>query len=457
MWATLKAFIVGKPQDVRLPDRVREAIDRQQVESEHLISCVQFLLLVIFASLWAVSPPPLNKTAIQPVPLALLAYFGFTVVRLFLTRRGSAPGWFLSLSVVMDMALLMTLIWSFHIQYMQPPSFYLKAPTVMYVFIFIALRALRFEPRYIILAGLSAAVGWGLLMVYVITANPFDNMVTRDFVKYITSNAILVGAEIDKILSILLVTAVLAIAVHRARKLLHRAILDSTAAEDLSRFVSKEVAERIVGADRAIQPGDGEAKMATVMFTDIEGFSTVSEGMSPRELATTLNEYFGAMGEVIDRQGGVITLFEGDLMLITFNALRDDEDHAASALRTAYAIQTVANGRTFGPKHVTLKTRCGINTGEIVIGAVGAKDRLVFTVHGDNVNIAARLEQLNKQHGSYVMLSEATEQAVAGRFATARTTEVTVRGRAAPTVVYVMDCDVPLADAEATSIPASTD
>jgi len=439
MWSKVRNLVLGEPVGDKLPERVREAIDRQQVDSERLISCVQLLLVMIFGALWAVSPPPLNPTDIQPVPLALLGYFFFTVVRLFLTFRGRAPGWFLALSVVMDMALLMVLIWSFHIQYMQPPSFYLKAPTVMYVFIFIALRALRFEPSYIVLAGAAAAVGWAILMIYVITANPFDNMVTRDYVKYITSNAILVGAEIDKILSIILVTAVLAVAVLRARRVLHRAILDSTAAEDLSRFVSKEVAERIVSADRAIQPGDGEARHATIMFTDIEGFSAVSEGMSPSELAETLNDYFGSMGEVIDRFGGVITLFEGDLMLITYNAVADDDDHAGNAMATAGAIQDLVTSRTFGPKGVALKTRCGINTGEIVIGAVGAQNRLVFTVHGDNVNVAARLEQLNKEHGSYVMLSEATEQACAGRFPTRRATEVTVRGRTTPTVVYIMD------------------
>ena len=81
------------------------------------------------------------------MPYALAAYFGFTVLRLGLAYRGRLPGWLLSLSVVIDMALLMGLIWSFHLQYHQPPSFYLKAPTLLYVFIFIALRALRFEAR----------------------------------------------------------------------------------------------------------------------------------------------------------------------------------------------------------------------------------------------------------------------------------------------------------------------
>ena len=83
--------------------------------------------------------------------------------------------------------------------------------------------------------------------------------------------------------------------------------------------------------------------------------------MSAQELAKTLNAYFGAMGEVIDRFGGVITLFEGDLMLITFNAIQDDPDHALNAVRTAIAIEETARTQQFNGS--TLKTRCGINTG----------------------------------------------------------------------------------------------
>ena len=164
--------------------------------------------------------------------------------------------------------------------------------------------------------------------------------------------------------------------------LFSRAVLEQTAAEDLSRFVSKEVAQRITSSDRQIQPGDGESREATIIFTDIEGFSSVSETMSAQELAKTLNAYFGAMGEVIDRFGGVITLFEGDLMLITFNAIQDDPDHALNAVRTAIAIEETARTQQFNG--ATLKTRCGINTGEINVGAVGAQDRLVFAVHGDD-------------------------------------------------------------------------
>jgi len=438
MWGKLKVFIFGERLQVNLPQRVRESIALQQIESEKLISWVQLMLVVIFGALYTLAPKTAVGAPFQPVPWALSAYFVFTMIRLVGAHRGQLPNWLLMVSVIMDMSLLMILIWSFHIQYMQPPSFYLKAPTMVYVFIFIALRALRFEPKFILVAGAAAAVGWLCLMLYVLFSVAGNPMITRNYVTYLTSNSVLIGAEVDKILSILLVTAVLAIAIMRAQRVLNRAVLDSTAAQDLSRFVSAEVADRIKSADRAIQPGDGESKVATVMFTDIEGFSTVSEKMTPMELARTLNDYFGATSEVIARYGGVITQFEGDQMLITYNAVTPDEHHATNAVRTALAIQEVVRRRTFG-NGVPLKTRCGINTGEIVVGAVGAKDRLVFTVHGDDVNIAARLEQLNKQYGTYIMATERTATACGGDFAFKPVCEVTVRGRQAPTKVFTVE------------------
>ncbi len=438
MWDKLKVFVFGERLQVNLPERVRESIAAQQIESEKLISWVQLMLVVIFGTLYTIAPKTSVGAPFQPVPWALSAYFVFTLIRLVGAHRGRLPDWLLMASVVMDMGFLMILIWSFHIQYMQPPSFYLKAPTMVYVFIFISLRALRFEPRFIVLAGAAAAIGWLTLVLYVIFSGTGDPMITRNYVTYLTSNSILIGAEVDKILSILLVTAVLAIAVMRAQRVLNRAVLESTAAQDLSRFISAEVADRIKSADRAIQPGDGESKVATVMFTDIEGFSTVSEKMSPMELAHTLNDYFGAVSVVIARYGGVITQFEGDQMLITYNAVTPDADHAVNALRTAVGIQEVVQGRTFG-NGVRLRTRCGINTGEIVIGAIGAKDRLVFTVHGDDVNVAARLEQLNKEYGTYIMATERTVANCGGAFAFKPVCEVTVRGRKTPTKVLTVE------------------
>ncbi|MDP6571880.1 MAG: adenylate/guanylate cyclase domain-containing protein [Rhodospirillales bacterium] len=437
MWKLISRFVFGERPDSHLAERVHASIAAQQTQSEILIGWVQLALVVVFGTLYAVAPKTSMNADFRPVPWVLALYLVFTVLRLGFSYRGLLPRWVLMVSVAADTSLLMVLIWSFHIQYMQPASFYLKAPTMLYVFIFIALRALRFEPVFIVAAGIMAAVGWLCLMLYVLFAVPGDAMITRDYVEYMTSNSILVGAEVDKILSILFVTFVLAVALVRARRLLIRSVADSTAAHDLSRFVSREIADRITTADNQIQPGDGEVKVATVMFTDIEGFSTISERIGPDKLVSALNEYFAALSEVIEGHGGVITQFEGDAMLVGFNTVKPDDDHAADAVRTAIGIQRVVNSRTFGDGE-KMKTRCGINTGQMVAGAVGSQDRLIFTVHGDEVNVAARLEQLNKQYGTYILASERAVGEAGGDFPFEEVGEVTVRGRTAPTRVFAI-------------------
>jgi len=196
-----------------LPERVRLAIRDQQDRSEILIGWFQLGVLVLIGSLYFAAPKTFSEDAeFAPVPWALAIYLVLTLIRLVWAHRGRLPGWALALSVVFDMALLMVLIWSFHLQYQQPASFYLKAPTLLYVFIFVALRTLRFEVRYVLLGGVVAALGWLGMVSYVIFSNPADNMITRDYVHYMTSNSVLLGAEFDKIISILTVTAILAVA-----------------------------------------------------------------------------------------------------------------------------------------------------------------------------------------------------------------------------------------------------
>lgn len=124
-------------------------------------------------------------------------------------------------------------------------------------------------------------------------------------------------------------------------------------------------------------------------------------------------------------------------MLVGFNTVKPDDDHAADAVRTAIGIQRVVNSRTFGDGE-KMKTRCGINTGQMVAGAVGSRDRLIFTVHGDEVNVAARLEQLNKQYSTYILASQRAVGEAGGDFPFEEVGEVTVRGRTAPTRVFAI-------------------
>lgn len=421
----------------RLPRRVREAISREQEASEILIGWVQLGVVLIFAVLYAVAPKTFTEdAAFAPVPWALAGYLAFTLMRLVLAHQGRLPAWFLYVSVVVDMGLLIGLIWSFHLQYGQPPAFYLKAPTLLYVFIFVALRALRFEVRFVVWAGVVAAGGWLLLALFAISSDP--QAVTRDYIEYMTSNRVLLGAEFDKVISILIVTAILSVAIARARRLLVRSVVEGNAARDLSLFLPPEVVERIAGSE-GVAAGQGEVRRATVLFSDIEGFTGISERLPPEQLIALLNEYFSAVAEPIERMGGVINQFQGDAILATFNVPQARPDHAYDAVRAALEIQRILGERTFGEQRIRIRSRIGVNTGLVLGGLVGTANRLGYTVHGDDVNLAARLEALNKAYGTRIIVSENTRvQAGPDRFVFRKIGATTVRGRQAPVTIYTL-------------------
>lgn len=433
--------LLGKPlSNFNLPERLKKTIRDQQERSEILISSIQVMIVSILGLLYAISPKTFSDdVTFAPVPWALGAYLVFSLFRFWLAILRKLPDWMLYLSAVLDIALLMGLIWSFHLQYEQPASFYLKVPTFLYVFIFIGIRALHFDPRFVIATGASAVVGWVLMVLFVLVDDPANSMITRDYIEYMTSNSVLIGAEFDKIVSIIMVTGVLALALHRARNLLFEAVIEGSAARDLSRFVPQEVANQVTRSEEGATTGKGEVNQTTILFTDIEGFTSISESLPPEDLIAALNQYFSLIAKPIEANGGVISQFQGDAVLATFNAPKPDPNHASNAIEAALEIQQALKGKTFG-HDAPFNTRIGINTGLVVGGLVGSGDRVGYTVHGDNVNLTARLEQLNKEYGTRIMISENTYRLVApDKFAFRGLGNVVVRGKKEPIGIYTID------------------
>ena len=384
-----------------LPPRVQTAIKGHQLQSEILIAWAQLLVGGTWSILYAVAPKTAAASAlIEPVPLALGFYMLFSVLRLVLAYRGFAATWFLSLSVLVDMTILMALIWSFHIQYEQPAAFYLKAPTLLYVFIFISLRALCFSAGFVLLSGGAAAVGWLIMLYYAMSTSTAPDMgVTRDYIAYMTSNLTLIGAEFDKVIAILLSTAILAIALWRARRLLVDSVVESLAHRDLERFFAPEIAHQIVSAEQRIEAGSGEIRHAAVLECDIRGFTPLAMGMDPGVLMTLLADYQGRMVTVIQAHGGSIDKFMGDGIMATFGAVLPTETYAADALRCIEDLGQAAEDWKVQRQEdglEPLNVGFSVAAGPLVFGAVGDRERLEFTVIGEPVNLAAKLEKANK-------------------------------------------------------------
>lgn len=205
--------------------------------------------------------------------------------------------------------------------------------------------------------------------------------------------------------------------------------------DTFGKYVSASVAAAILGdQERKGRMVDTTAE-ATLMFTDIEGFTGLSERLPPVEIAAILNAYLGAVVPVIQRHGGVVNSFIGDGLFATFNLPLPLENHAAAALAAALEIQrTLAGGHLVGGS--SLRTRIGINTGTVIGVTIGTDNRLNYTLLGDAVNIASRVEQLNKQFGTEILATESTVRAAGAFESCMRLGETDVRGHAGNVVVY---------------------
>jgi adenylate cyclase len=384
----------------KLPHRVLEVIREQQNAGERLVGWFQLAVVVLFGLLYTAAPKTFTpETPFEPVPWVLGAYLLLTFLRLGLAYRQTLSLPLLFLSIVIDMSVLLGMIWTFHVQYNQPPAFYLKAPTLLYVFIFIALRALRFEARYVIAAGLFAAAGWILMAAYAVVAGGGQETVTRDYVEYLTASKVLIGAELDKVLTILTVTAILAVAITRARSLLIRAVTQSAAARDLSRFFAPEIARQITAAEELIRPGQGQVRHAAILNTDIRSFTRLAATIEPDALMTVLSDYQSRMAPIIRRHGGAIDKFMGDGIMATFGAVLPTDTYAADALRAVDDImsETVEWQKDCRMRGLpVLHIGAAVAAGRMIIGAVGDKTRLEVTVIGEAVNLSAKLEKHTK-------------------------------------------------------------
>ncbi len=402
LWEALSA-IWPSTNHGSLPERVTTAITRNDDISEVLVKLIQFGVFALWGIAYLAAPQP-NPETISRVPLVISIYLIFTLIMLFIALTRRTPVWLIYLSIIVDMVLLTYLIWSFHIQYGQDASFSLKVVEVMNFFVLISLRALRFEARYIIAAGIMAVLGWTALVTYVVSIDPANPMITRDYVTYITSNSVLIGAEVSKIISMIMFTAILAIAVRRGHHFLISSVAEASAAQDLSRFMASSVAEQIRDADQSIQAGEGERRDVAVLNVDIRGFTEMVARMDPDDAMQLLSDYQHQVVPVVHRHGGAVDKFMGDGIMITFGASRHDPQHCANAMRCVDDL--LETQRQWDGPASKLNINMAVTAGPVIFGAVGDGDRLEVTVIGAAVNLSAKLEKHNKELGTRALSGE---------------------------------------------------
>ena len=210
--------------------------------------------------------------------------------------------------------------------------------------------------------------------------------------------------------------------------------LQTTFSRYISPVVVNEMVENRLGLDLG-----GEMREMSILFSDLAGFTTLSEGLSPRDLVSKLNVYFTGMTEEVFKEAGTVGDFIGDAVMAYFGAPTPQPDHPIRVCRTALGMKvSLAELNKQWKKHnkAELAMRIGLHTGHVIMGNVGSEHRQDFTIIGDAVNLSARLEGVNKVFGTTIIVSETTLERTEGLFLTRQLGRIVVKGKTKPVQIY---------------------
>ncbi len=323
-----------------------------------------------------------------------------------------------------------------------PQNLVFLTSSVQHYYLVVAAAILTLSPPLVLWTGAWAAGGllfatWWILsgMEQVVSYNNLPIAPPRDVYidTVLNPNFLGIASRIQEALIIVLVTAIAALAVHRARQVVRdhaKAEASQRRVQNLfGRYVPAPVLRELLDEGHLVP----QTRLATLLFADIEGFTRLSEGMHPTKLVHFLNEFFTAVTDIVDQNGGVVVNYIGDAVLISFNAPLPVESHADRALSASREILAMTANRKFDG--IPVRLRIGIATGLIAAGTVGAGDRQTYTVYGDAVNLAQRLQELNKEMGTDCLICGATARHARNGLLT-RLGMFTIRNLGAPIEVF---------------------
>jgi adenylate cyclase len=401
-------------------------------------------------------------TIMVPMPRAL--YFLGVVVVFFLL--GAIPYWLRKHRhaalikggfIVLDVLLLVavTLLPSPVQPITWPMQTRLRFTDYLYLLVYLCGSALNYSPRIVVWTGLCIVVLWSAGFTWLLLQPD-----TYNFAKaaaegrnvadpnvalaiFLDPKFVALGNLTNQVILTIIMTGLLAATVWRARRHLVRQVDAETARSSLSRYVSPDVALKL-SAGGAGALGAPATRQVAVLFADIVGFTGLTERAKPDEVIALLSAFHARMCDVVFAHGGTLDKFIGDGLMATFGTLADEPDAAARALACAAALERAVaepgwRPATFAGQEIRLGI--GVHAGEAVVGNVGNARRLEFTVVGDTVNVASRLERLTRQHDVCIAVSGACLAAAGGPERAPLALEprgpASIRGRQEPVELWV--------------------
>lgn len=288
-------------------------------------------------------------------------------------------------------------------RHMEPTTVFGFWPPMLY-FVFIVLSTLRLDFWLSLWTGTVAAVQQFLLVVWLIPLEAFSSTPEHALIYHLSRSVVLLGAG-----------AIAGIVAGSLRRQFDKSVAAAAARDRITNMFGQHVSPAVVDrllASRSDPPS--EMREVCVLFLDIRGFTAMTRARPAGETVTMLNDFFAEMIDIVDRNHGIINKFLGDGFLALFGAPLEDPKAAVNALAAARGMLEAVERWNKARPQTTLRVGIGIHLGEAVTGTVGSPQRKEYTVIGDTVNLAARLEQLTKETGSQLLISSSVHQATIG-------------------------------------------
>ncbi|WP_420586853.1 adenylate/guanylate cyclase domain-containing protein [Ruegeria sp.] len=377
------------------------------------------ILVLALLALWVAITLPLDRSSAYIA--VLLLFFLFGAIPYALALRGYCSTQVFAVFLFLDASVLSYLLifpnpyglegWS--------PQMNLRAPGFLYLGLFLVYMSLSYKPKLVVWAGIAAAVSWsagyiwglGLPQTQVFTSqNVLDAGLSLEaaLVRVLDPDAVGVARLVNQLVFLAAVTLILTLTVWRSRKLVFRQLALERQRSSLSRYFSPNLVRELTSSRRNLEAP--KVQPVAVLFADMVGFTTLSERLAPENLVALLRDFHGRFARIALNQGATIDKFIGDAIMLHFGTPEPRADDAARALRCAAEMLAEVerwNATRTAKDDTPIRVGIGLHYGDVIVGNIGDERRLEYTVLGDTVNVASRLETLTRSLNSPFVTSDA--------------------------------------------------
>lgn len=404
--------------DQRAPPGTARALDLEERNS--LTFMLQGRLIVLgLMAVWVAITLPWERSALYLA--VLLAFLLLGVIPYVLARRVRWGTSAIAFFLVLDSAVLSFLLivpnpyglegWS--------PQMNLRAPGFLYLGVFLVYMALSYRPVLVITAGMAAVISWSVGFLWVISLPETQFFSSRDVLgaglsleealaRVLDPNAVGFARWVNQVVFLAAVTLILTLTVWRSRRLILRQVAAEGQRSALARYFSPNIVQEI--ADNGASLDQTKVQRVVVLFADIVGFTAITERLSPDDLLDLLRDFHGRMARTAIAHDGTVDKFIGDAIMVHFGTPETRSNDAGRALRCAaemLAEVVQMNAARSAKGQEEIRIGIGMHVGDVIVGNIGDAQRLEYTVVGDTVNVAARLEALTRDLSVDLIVSQA--------------------------------------------------